>query len=80
MEGKVRMGSLLDIDAIGFGEAFARRSVAVHHELVEHPLFTMEAIAELADRLPPQSLRVGLIHYNTSEEVDRLLAELDAVR
>ena len=57
MEGKVRMGSLLDIDAIGFGEAFARRSVAVHHELVEHPLFTMEAIAELADRLPPQSVR-----------------------
>ena len=34
----------------------------------------------LADRLPPQSLRVGLIHYNTSEEVDRLLAELAAVR
>jgi cysteine desulfurase family protein (TIGR01976 family) len=34
----------------------------------------------LADRLPPQSLRVGLIHYNTAEEVDRLLAELDAVR
>ena len=30
----------------------------------------------LADRLPAQSLRVGLAHYNTAEEVDRLLAEL----
>jgi selenocysteine lyase/cysteine desulfurase len=30
----------------------------------------------LADRLPEQSLRVGLIHYNTEDEVDRLLAEL----
>jgi cysteine desulfurase family protein (TIGR01976 family) len=32
----------------------------------------------LADRLPPQSLRVGLIHYNTAEEVDRLLVGLQA--
>jgi cysteine desulfurase family protein (TIGR01976 family) len=30
----------------------------------------------LADRLPEQSLRVGLIHYNTAQEVDRLLTEL----
>jgi cysteine desulfurase family protein (TIGR01976 family) len=32
----------------------------------------------LAERLPPESLRVGFIHYNTAEEVDRLLAELAA--
>jgi cysteine desulfurase family protein (TIGR01976 family) len=31
----------------------------------------------LADRLPPESLRVGFIHYNTADEVDRLLAELE---
>jgi selenocysteine lyase/cysteine desulfurase len=30
----------------------------------------------LADRLPPTSLRVGLIHYNTVGEVDRLVDEL----
>jgi selenocysteine lyase/cysteine desulfurase len=30
----------------------------------------------LAERLPPTSLRVGFIHYNTADEVDRLLAEL----
>jgi cysteine desulfurase family protein (TIGR01976 family) len=30
----------------------------------------------LADRLPEQSLRAGMIHYNTEGEVDRLLDEL----
>jgi hypothetical protein len=57
LRGKRFMGSLLDIDPAAFGEVFARRSLAVHHELVDHPLFTMEAIAELADRLPPDSVR-----------------------
>ena len=33
----------------------------------------------LADRLPPSSLRIGLIHYNTAAEVDRLLEELGSV-
>jgi hypothetical protein len=51
------MGSLLDIDRTAFGDAFARRSVAVGHALVDHPLFAMEAIAALADRLPPASVR-----------------------
>ena len=30
----------------------------------------------LSDRLPEQSLRVGLIHYNTADEVDHLVDEL----
>lgn len=51
------MGSLLDIDSSAFSEAFARRSIAVGHRLVDHPLFTIDAIAELADRLPPDSVR-----------------------
>ena len=33
----------------------------------------------LGHRLPPLSLRVGLIHYNTPAEVDRLLDELAAL-
>ena len=33
----------------------------------------------LTDRLPEESLRVGLIHYNTAEEVDRLVDELAAI-
>jgi hypothetical protein len=51
------MGSLLDIEASAFGDAFARRSVAVRHALVDHPLFTIDAMAELADRLPQESVR-----------------------
>ncbi len=33
----------------------------------------------LADRLPPSSLRVGFIHYNTDAEVDLLVEELTAI-
>lgn len=51
------MGSLLDIDASAFSDAFARHSIAVQHALVDHPLFTLDAIAELADRLPQDSVR-----------------------
>jgi hypothetical protein len=51
------MGSLLDIDSSTFSDAFARRSIAVGHGLVDHPLFTLDSMAELADRLPPDSVR-----------------------
>jgi cysteine desulfurase family protein (TIGR01976 family) len=33
----------------------------------------------LADRLPSSSLRIGMIHYNTAGEVDRLLEELASI-
>jgi Cupin superfamily protein len=51
------MGSLLHIDAPAFSDAFASRSIAVDHALVDHPLLSLDAIAELADRLPPDSVR-----------------------
>ena len=51
------MSSLLGIDAAELSGAFARRSIAVQHSLVDHPLFTIDAMAELADRLPPDSVR-----------------------
>src|SRR5436309_5649859 len=47
----------VDIDAAAFADAFSRRSIAVRHRLADHPLFTIDAIAELADRLPPESVR-----------------------
>jgi hypothetical protein len=53
----VLKASLLHIDEEAFVDAFARRSILVQHSLVDHPLFTIEAIAELADRLPPHSVR-----------------------
>jgi cupin-like protein len=49
--------NLVDIDGPAFADAFARESLAVHHRLAQHPLFTLDAIAELADRLPPHSVR-----------------------
>ena len=49
--------TLVDIDAAAFANAFPRRSVAVRHRLADHPLFTIDAIADLADRLPPESVR-----------------------
>jgi len=33
----------------------------------------------LAERLPPRSLRIGLIHYNTAAELDRLSSSLAAL-
>lgn len=45
------------IDPGTFTAAFARRSIVVEHSLVDHPLLSLDAIAELADRLPPESVR-----------------------
>jgi hypothetical protein len=47
----------IDIDRQSFMAAFAKRPVYVKHRLADHPLFTLDAIAELADRLPPDSVR-----------------------
>jgi len=46
------LGTLLDIDGGGLSQAFGRQPTAVRHNLVDHPLLTVEAIARLADRLP----------------------------
>jgi hypothetical protein len=72
-ETNVQVASPVEIDAASFVEAFARRSIYVRHALVDHPLFTMDAIAELADRLPPQSVRRERGHLpviNTDGYVD----------
>ena len=47
---------LLSIDGAGFGAAFAERPFGVAHALVDHPLLTLEGIAELADALPASSI------------------------
>jgi hypothetical protein len=52
-----KVDRLLEINAPAFADAFARRSIAVRHSLVGHPLLEIDAIAELADRLPPHSVR-----------------------
>ncbi len=45
-------GPLVTIDGAGFADAFGRRPFPVEHRLVDHPLLTLEGIAELADALP----------------------------
>ena len=47
---------LLSIDPISFKAAFSRGSTLVHHSFVDHPLFTIEAMAALADELPSASV------------------------
>ena len=47
----------LTIDAAEFDRAFAHASSAIHHALADHPLFSLEAIARLAERLPADQLR-----------------------
>jgi hypothetical protein len=44
--------SLLSIDDRALEDAFAQRPLAVEHGLADHPMFTVEAIAALADGLP----------------------------
>lgn len=62
--------SLVQIDAETFADSFARRSILVQHSLVDHPLFAMEALAELADRLPPSSvlLKQGQVPVGRSND------------
>jgi hypothetical protein len=47
---------MLDIDAKAFAAGFSRDPMAVRHNLVGHPLLTLEAIAELADSLPLKAI------------------------
>ena len=50
----------LEIDERDFAANFAVRSYAIRHSLTEHPLLTVEAIGELADRLPEASVEHNL--------------------
>ncbi len=72
MEGRVPT-FLLDVAGVRASEAAAR--------LGERGIGVWAAgswyCVGLEERLPPESLRVGLIHYNTADEVDRLLTELE---
>jgi hypothetical protein len=47
---------LVEIDAAALERGFGRRPFAVHHSLQDHPLLTVEAIAELADAMPASSI------------------------
>ena len=73
MDGRVPT-FLLNVDGVP--------AVDVAHRLAERGIGVWYAgdwyCVNLADRLPEQSIRIGLVHYNTADEVDRTLAELAA--
>ena len=53
----MKRSDLIDLDDTGFEEAFAkRRPVQFRHNLQEHPLLELGAIADLADRLAGHSV------------------------
>lgn len=51
------MAPLLEMEDRSFGHVFGQRSVALRHSVQDHSLLTMDAIAELADELPPSLVR-----------------------
>jgi hypothetical protein len=46
------MSDLLSIDRQAFAEAYGSHSFRVSHQLTEHPLLSVESLADLADYLP----------------------------
>ncbi len=74
MDGRVPT-FLVNLDGIGASE--------IAHRLGERGVGVWAAgswyCVGLADQLPPESLRVGLAHYNTAEEVDRFFAEIESL-
>ena len=71
MEGRVPT-FLLNVDGVAAGRRRASSPSAAIGVWAHDNWYSLG----LADRLPTAALRVGLIHYNTADEVDRLLAEL----
>jgi hypothetical protein len=69
------MSGLLAIDESKLSGAFARRPCSVGHRLVDHPLFSLEAIAKLADALPESSIErhpanLPLVHPGIAPELE----------
>jgi hypothetical protein len=50
------IGAQLNIDRAAFSEAFDNHPLGVSHRLADHPLLTVEAVAKLAETLPPESI------------------------
>jgi hypothetical protein len=47
---------MIDVDATGLRSVLDLRSMGVRHRVADHPLLTLEALVELADRLPPHAI------------------------
>jgi len=49
---RLRSSPLLDLGPAASFDAIGRREFAIHHALLDHPLLSLEALADLADALP----------------------------
>lgn len=56
------MGDLLEMDKAVLQSSFAKEPFPVRHSLSDHPLLTLDALAELADRLP-----AGSVEHNSGK-------------
>ena len=74
MQGRVPT-FLLNVDGVP-ADVAARQLAAREIGVWAHDSWYCVA---LAPQLPEQSIRAGIAHYNTHEEVDRLLEALDTV-
>lgn len=54
------MTQILELDREQLVESFAKRPFPVKHHLVDHPLLTLDALADLADRLPEDHVEHNL--------------------
>jgi hypothetical protein len=54
------MSKLLEIDPAGYRSAFGDHPFAITHNLAEHPLLTVDRVAQLADALPEEKVEHNL--------------------
>ena len=59
------MSDLLDIGPSTFADRYGSAPIAVRHHLVDHPLLTVERLAELADELPAEKTEHNLGNIST---------------
>jgi hypothetical protein len=52
----IALGRILEFDGTQFADAFGQQPLGVSHTLADHPLLTLEAIADLADRIPLENV------------------------
>jgi hypothetical protein len=68
----------LTVDPAAFAAAFGRTSIAVGHDLAGHDLFSIDALAGLADRLPEPSVEHNVGELPTVVGPDGEVQRVDA--
>jgi hypothetical protein len=67
-----RLTGPVHFDAAELDDAFGRRPLAVEHDLVDHPLLTLDALTDLADRLPTR-----FVEHHRGEDLPLVQPDVD---